>query len=306
MKRLSVSVVAILLTVAACGGEAETTTTTEAGTTTTTTQPTTTTESTTTTATAATTTTTPEAEDAGVVVYLMVDAVSEGIPGPHLVPVWREASNNDPETAVATLLAGPSEAEADGIPHISTGIPSGTELKALAVDGGIATVDLSDAYDDGGGSFGMFARLAQVVFTLTRYPDIDAVEFAIEGEPVEIFSAEGIVLDGPQTRLDYTDMLPAIFVDEPAWSEEVESPFVMTGISNVFEAVFQVLLTDDDGLPLFEETAMADCGTGCWGEFEVEISYEVDRDQFGALIVWEASARDGSPVNVREYPVRLR
>jgi spore germination protein GerM len=260
MKRLSVSAVAVLFMVAACGGDAETTTTTEAVTTTsTTTQPTTTPTAPTTTTTAATTTTTAsEADDAGVVVYFMVDAVSEGIPGPNLVPVWRETSSTDPETAVATLLAGPSEDEANGIPRISTGIPLGTELLDLTVAGGIATIDLSDAYDDGGGSFGMFARLAQVVYTLTRYPEIDSVEFAIEGDPVEIFSAEGIVLDDPQVRLDYTDMLPAIFVDHPAWGEEVESPFVMTGISNVFEAVFQVMLTDDDGLPLFEETAMAD------------------------------------------------
>jgi hypothetical protein len=57
---------------------------------------------------------------------------------------------------------------------------------------------------------------------------------------------------------------------------------------------------------LFEETVMATCGTGCWGDWEIEIPYEVDREQFGSLIVWENSARDGSPINVREYPIQLR
>jgi hypothetical protein len=76
-------------------------------------------------------------------------------------------------------------------------------------------------------------------------------------------------------------------------------------MSNVFEAVSQVMLTDDDGLPIFEDMVMATCGTGCWGEWEIEIPYTIDREQFGALIVWEISAQDGSQVNVREYPVQL-
>jgi hypothetical protein len=65
------------------------------------------------------------------------------------------------------------------------------------------------------------------------------------------------------------------------------------------------MLTDDDGASLFEETVTATCGTGCWGNWESEITYAIDREQFGALIVWEYSAKDGSRINVREYPVRL-
>jgi hypothetical protein len=62
------------------------------------------------------------------------------------------------------------------------------------------------------------ARLAQVVYTVTRLPDIDAVAFEIEGEAVTVFSSEGIELDGPQQRDDYYDLLPRIFVDHPAWA----------------------------------------------------------------------------------------
>jgi hypothetical protein len=174
------------------------------------------------------------------------------------------------------------------------------------VEGALARVDLSDEFDDGGGSYSMFSRLAQVVYTLTRIDGIDEVEFFIEGEPVSTFSSEGIELDGPQDRSDYYDHLPPIFVDSPAWGEPVTSPIAVTGLSNVFEAVSQVMLTDDDGAPLFEDTVMATCGTGCWGEWEVEIPYTIDREQFGALIVWELSAQDGSRINVREYPMQLR
>ena len=118
--------------------------------------------------------------------------------------------------------------------------------------------------------------------------------FSIDGERVTVFSAEGIELDGAQRRDDYYDVLPPIFVDSPAWGQPVMSPIQVQGLSNVFEAVSQVMLTDDDGEPLYEDDVMATCGTGCWGEWQTEISYEVDREQFGALIVWEFSAEDGT------------
>ena len=46
-----------------------------------------------------------------------------------------------------------------------------------------------------------------------------------------------------------------------------------------------MMLTDDDGAPLYEDDVMATCGTGCWGDWQTEVSYTVDREQFGALIV---------------------
>jgi hypothetical protein len=240
-------------------------------------------------------------------VYFLLDQLAgDQPPGPFLVPVFREVSGIDEvTTAMEALLAGPTSEETNGTPAISSAIPVGTELLGVELADGLATVDLSGEFDDGGGSFGMFARLAQVVYTLTRLPEVDEVTFQMEGVPVTVFSSEGIELDGPQQREDYYDLLPPIFVDHPSWGEPVMSPINISGLSNVFEAVSQIMLTDDDGEPLFEETVMATCGTGCWGEWSIEIPYQVDREQFGAVIVWEFSAQDGSRIHVREYPVRL-
>jgi germination protein M len=307
MRPNTAALVTLALLAAACGtdgGEASTTTTpaiTTAAPSTTTTTPTTssTTEAT-------TTSTAPAAE--GIAVYFLLDELEAEAGGPFLVPVFREidAGSDVPMAAMEALVDGPDNGETEGIPSISTAIPEGSSVLGVMVEGGLASVDLSDEFDDGGGSFSMFARLAQVVFTLTRIEDIDRVEFLIAGEPVTVFSAEGIELDGPQERSDYYDLLPPIFVDHPAWGEPVESPVAVSGLSNVFEAVSQVMLTDDDGAPLFEDSVMASCGTGCWGEWQIDVPYEVDRDQFGALIVWEFSAQDGSRINIREYPVQLR
>jgi spore germination protein GerM len=300
-------IAALTLVLSACAPETGDTTTT-AEVITTSVPTTSTTQPPTTTTTQPPTTTTTIAAQAGAVVYFLLDELEEDAGGPFLVPVYRDVSSSDDpaQQAVDLLLEGPTDDEMAGIPAISTAIPDGTDALGSSVEDGLATVNLSDEFDDGGGSFSMFARLAQVVYTLTRNAGIDEVEFQIEGEPVTVFSSEGIELDGAQDRSEYYDLLPPIFVDAPAWGEPVTSPIHVSGLSNVFEAVSQVMLTDDDGEPLFEETVMASCGTGCWGEWETDIPYTIDRDQFGALIVWEFSAEDGSRIHLREYPVQLR
>lgn len=318
MRKFLIGLTVLALVLAACGdgGDGATTTAAEtsttAETTTTSTAPETTTTSipeTTTTALETTTTSEPaEMEDMDVVAYFILEDINEPVQGPYLVPVYRGVPETEgiAAAAVSALLEGPTQDETDGTPSISSAVPAGTELLGIVIEDGVATVDLTGEFDDGGGTASMAARLAQLVFTLTRFPTVDEVVLHLDGEPVEVFSSEGIILDGPQTREDYLEQVPPIFVDSPAWGEVVQSPVTVTGIANVFEATFQIMLTDDDGLPLFEEPVMASCGTGCWGDFSVKIPYEIDRDQFGALIVWEFSAKDGSRQNIREYLIQLR
>lgn len=313
LRRLLVVISAATLIIPACADGDTTTTTEPIGTTTapvasttTTSEPVTTVASTTTTV---MTTTSTGSEVTGQAVYFLLEEldVDDGSPGPYLVPVYREApvAESAADASIRLLLDGPTADETSGVPPISTAIPEGTTLLGVVVEGATATVDLSGEFDDGGGSFGMFARLAQVVYTVTRAAEVDEVVFSIDGEVVTVFSGEGIELDGAQHRDDYYDMLPPIFVDSPAWGQPVTSPIQVQGLSNVFEAVSQVMLTDDDGEPLYEDDVMATCGTGCWGEWQTEASYSLDREQFGALIVWEFSAQDGSRINIREYPVLL-
>ena len=222
-----------------------------------------------------------------------------------LVPVERSVTSEDPVSgAMAALLAGPSSAEA-GDRTITSAIPDGSRLLGLSVADGVATVDLSHEYESGGGSLSMFARLGQVVYTLTQFPEIEAVSFKIEGQPVPVFGGEGIALDRPQTRADSEGVLPAIFVDLPAYGGELGNPGRIGGTANVFEAQFRLTLLDAAGATIADIPASATCGTGCRGAFEVTVPYGVDRAQTGTLRVWDGSMKDGRPVNVREYPVRL-
>ena len=227
--------------------------------------------------------------------------------GETLVPVHRSIDTTRAvgRAALMELLEGPRPAEANDVPGMTTNIPDGTILLGLDIADGLATVDLSREFESGGGSASMFGRLAQVVYTLTQFPTVEGVAFRLDGQPVTVFSGEGIVLDGPSVRSDYEAFLPSIFVDRPAFGATAGNPVRITGVANVFEATFMVEILDEDGDRLARQHVTATCGTGCWGTFDVSIPYDVDSRQTGWLATYVLSARDGSVEELRTYPVEL-
>jgi hypothetical protein len=130
--------------------------------------------------------------------------------GGNALAVDREVETTDtlPEAAMRELLAGPTEAELETWPALGTEIPEGTRLLGLEIEDGVALVDLSEEFEQGGGTASITARVAQVVYTLTEFEEIDAVEFYLDGERVEVFSGEGLMLDEPRTREDYEQLVP--------------------------------------------------------------------------------------------------
>lgn len=224
-----------------------------------------------------------------------------------LVPVLREVPKTQAvaTAAVRALLAGPNDKELGARPAMYTTVPDGTRLLGLSVDKGVATVNLSKEFESGGGSASILGRLAQVVYTLTQFSTVDKVLFQLDGKPVTVFSSEGVVLDHAVTRADYRDQLPAIFADRPAWGAAIGNPARVAGLANVFEAQFKVRLLDASGGILVDSPVMATCGTGCWGTFDVTLSYDVTKAQWGTLRVFDLSEKDGSAIAVTEYPVWL-
>lgn len=225
-----------------------------------------------------------------------------------LVPVLRTVPRS-PAVATAALrqlLLGPSSIERAATPAVRTAIPSGTKLLGVRISDGLATVDLSGRFDDGGGSTGMFARLAQLTYTATQFPTVTRVALRLDGKPVTVFSGEGIVITRPMTRAQFRDdWLPPVFVDRPAHRAALPDPARVTGLANVFEAVFRVRILDAGRRVLTDQRVMATCGTGCWGRFDVTLRYHVSRGQWGWLRTYTLSAKDGSVQDVREYPVWL-
>jgi Sporulation and spore germination/Immunoglobulin-like domain of bacterial spore germination len=222
-----------------------------------------------------------------------------------------------PATATAAmraLLAGPSAKERAAEPQIGTFIPAGSKLLGIEISDGLATVDLSaefaspaldDAWDLG--VYSLRGRLAQVAYTLTQSTTVDRVAFKLEGKPVKEFTSEEIVLDKPVTRATFRDRyLPLIFVDRPAWGAALLNPGRVTGLANVNEAQFRMALLDRHDKVLVDTPVLATCGTGCWGRFDVTLTYDVPSAQWGTLRVWDISEYSGRRVALREYPVYLR
>lgn len=206
--------------------------------------------------------------------------------------------------AVRALLAGPNRYErAHGR---STAIPSGTALRSLTLRRHIATVDLSGRYDDGGGSLSMRARLAQVVFTATRFPDVHKVAFEIDGKPVKSFGGEGIVLGGPVGRADFEELSPAVLVESPMTGQSVRSPVRIRGSANTFEAVFRLRITDAAGRTAADVRVTATSGTGTRGTFDVTVPYRAVRGGPGLLTAYYLSPKDGRPVTVDTVPLTVR
>jgi germination protein M len=245
----------------------------------------------------ATTTTTP-GETIQVNVYF---SQNEKVATAHRqVPYTKEVA----KAAMEELLKGPNALEKEV--GMFTTVPADTLFLGIAVTDKVATVDLSKEFESGGGSLSMGLRLAQVVYTLTQFPTIEAVLFKLDGTPVEVFGGEGLILDHPVGRADYEGLTPAILVESPAVGDTVGSPMRITGTANTFEATFMITITDWDGKVIVEQFATATSGSGTRGTFDVSVPFTWSTYPRGALTVWEESAKDGSHINVVEIPLNFK
>ncbi len=237
----------------------------------------------------------PDPEPAADVRYRVWFVRGEGL---YSVDRTHEATRAVGAAALGSLLAGPSEAErSDGV---STAVPAGTRLLGLVVSGGVATVDLSSEFESGGGSLSMMARLGQVACTLDQFSAVRGVRFELDGEPVSVFSGEGIVLEKPVTCADYEDLLPVIVVDNPAPGSEIRSGHRVTGSANVFEANVGYVLVGGDHT--FDEGfTTATCGTGCRGTFSFRLQFDVNKPLDATLIV-----HDDDAAGVGQWPHEVR
>jgi len=181
--------------------------------------------------------------------------------------------------ALRELLKGPS-ADDEGL---ETAIASGTELRSLAITGGVASVELSKPLpqDD---------AVAQVVYTLTRFPTVKRVD---------------IGADTPVGRRAFESQTPPILVESPLPGETVKPGFAVTGTANTFEATFNYELQDDTGRVLAKDFVTATSGSGTRGTFAFDVGYAVDEATNGKLVVFELSAEDGSRIHEQEIPLRL-
>jgi hypothetical protein len=166
----------------------------------------------------------------------------------------------------------------------TTAIPRDRELVSVAIEAGVARVNLDGAISDR-------RALAQIVYTLTQFPTVKRV--AINGGP-------------PLGRAAFEDQTPAILVESPLPGEAVESGFEASGTANTFEATFQYELRDSADRVVAKDFVTATSGSGTRGTFRFSVSYELGSPERGRLVVFEISAADGSRTNESSIPLALR
>jgi germination protein M len=205
--------------------------------------------------------------------------------------------------ALESLLEGPDSFEMGY--GLRTEVPDGTQLLGLEIEGEIARVDLTSEFEAGGGLASKQARLAQIVYTITQFPTVKGVLFSLDGESIGVPKGESII-DRPVTRRDYVDQLPAILVTSPTLNQVVESPIVLRGNANVFEANVGIQILDENGDVIVETFTTATCGSGCRGAFRARVDYEIDDEQDGAIVVHDDdTVGTGTFPNEVRIPVRL-
>jgi germination protein M len=202
-------------------------------------------------------------------------------------------------SAIKALIAGPTSAEQAA--GLTSAVPSGTRLLGLSIAGTTARVDLSHEFAAGGGSLSMQARVAQIVYTLTRFPTVKAVDFMLDGALVETLGGEGLILDAGQTRADWRDFEPAIFVETPGVGAVLRSPFELSGTASVFEGSFIARLVGG-GRRLAEMPVQASRGAPGRGRFRESIAFQTDAAA-GTVVVFDRSMADGSQLDKVRIPV---
>lgn len=108
-------------------------------------------------------------------------------------------------SVLAALGEGPTSAEAAD--SLESPISTAAPLTLVRVTGAVATVSVRSTFTKLAERDQVIAA-AQLVYTLTAYPGIDAVAIRIGGRAARIPTAKGTLSGQPLDRADYADLSP--------------------------------------------------------------------------------------------------
>lgn len=240
------------------------------------------------------------------VVYLTQVPENSVNGNPALIPLLTTVVTTAPEldaegtALIAAALQLLTRSDLTLPPGTDNLIPAGVEVQGVAVEGEGLVVDMNDRFVEGtAGLLGDITVLNQLVYTATQL-GAQSVRFTVDGQPIEAYGSEGMVLTDAVDRDDFIDELNQIVVTEPLVIGGDELPRV-AGYANVYEATVSLEIVDG-GQVVYEDFTTATCGTGCWGRF----SFSLDTPALtaGSVVrVFWSSPEDGSARDVVTIPV---
>lgn len=221
-----------------------------------------------------------------------------------LAPAARQVPTaGGPEAGLRALAQGPTPAEQ--LAGFSSALPQGTAVRAVRVDAGTATVDVSREFESGGGSLSMMLRVAQLTYTALQITGVERVRYELEGRPLTVLGGEGLLLDTPQTRADLEDVQPRVLVESPGHGATVRTSFVARGSSNAFEATHRIQVLDKAGTLIIDTFTTATSGTGTRGTWEKRIDLPAGTSGAMTLRVFEESMEDGRPLGLVDLAITV-
>lgn len=261
---------------------------------------------TTTTAPPPTTTATPEDTIWEGTVYLHQTPENSSTGNPALIPVSLRVADPGGRISPAAAFTTPLAALEGNLPDgTSSSIPPDVEVISTSRDGDVILAEMSESFLRGASPPGLlsdFTMLNQLVYTLTIDAPDAVVQFTVGGEPVDIFGTEGIELTTPVGRDSFLDWAHMINITRPILPNE-DGDYQVEGLANVFEASLTWQVLDGSGEVVHEEFTTASCGTGCWGEFEIEVDADLIVPGESSIRLLTYSAEDGSPTNMITVPI---
>lgn len=190
--------------------------------------------------------------------------------------------------SMAVLVAGPTEVDESA--GLVTAIAANVAVNHLVISEGIASIDFNRPFE----TANTRPQVAQVVYTLTQFAEIDAVEFLIDGEPN---GATGVM---PIGRADLEDMTPGVLVESPTPGAALASTFSVTGSANTYEANVPWAVLGPDDSVIAQGTTTATSGTGTRGTFVATIDLGDFQGQ-ASLTTWVTNMETGA----QEQPTRI-
>ena len=224
--------------------------------------------------------------------------------GPTATPSPSTAPSPSPSELAAVAVDSPAAGEMVASPITISGTANVFEAVVsfrLVGEGGIEFASGHAMATCGTGCRGSYEGSLKYVVSGDQSATLEVFEVsAKDGSPINVVRVP-VMLAGSTFAPDQG----GIYVDAPTGGTTVSSPIIITGTANVFEANVSLRLLDEEGNELASTFATATCGTGCWGDFQATIEYSVDHRQQGTVEVYQASAEDGSPLDMVRIPVLL-
>jgi len=104
--------------------------------------------------------------------------------------------------SIEALIDGPHPGEISA--HLLSLIPEGTEILGARIEAGVAYLDFNEPFRFNTlGIEGHRSQIEQVVYTATEFPDVQKVQFLIEGQRVNYLAGEGFWIGSPLGREDF-------------------------------------------------------------------------------------------------------